>query len=161
MMLWYRAVEEARHSAGLGAVYTNSSRDSPLLIPTQRGSLLKFKMMLSQPLCTRLEVDDLAFTELLMSSEVVYEVSNIPLIKLIEEAVKRYEETSRAAIVATMNSDDAEVRLVIHKGKAGIAVVTGIDTASCIDVLDMYMHLKGSASIAIAPYDIASEILEA
>ncbi len=156
---WYRAIEETSQGAGLGAAYA-SSHEARIVIPTQQGSLLKFRMMLNQSICLKLEIDDLAFTELLMNGEVVYEAGNVPLIKLIEEAVRRYEESPRAAIVATMTSNDAEVRLVIHRGRAGIAVMSSLDTTSCIDVLDMYMHLKGDVSIYLAPPDIAGEILE-
>ena len=159
MELWYRAVEETSQGAGLGATYA-SSRETRIVIPPQQSALLKFRMMLNQSICLKLEVDDLAFTELLMNGEVVYEAGGVSLVKLIEEAVKRYEESPRAAVVATLTSDDTEVRLVIHKGKAGIAVISSLDTTSCIDVLDMYMHLRGDASIYIAPPDIAGEILE-
>jgi len=153
----YRAIEKMGPEPETQAL---RGRDVGLTIPAHRGSLLKFKLALNQNICTRIEVDDFAFMELLMNGETVFEANNVSLYDFLEELYKRFEFSRRNAIVGTISSGDLEIRAVIYRDKAGIALLSNSSTASCIEVLDMYMHVRGSASIYIVPGDIAHDIFE-
>ncbi|MEB3773872.1 MAG: hypothetical protein GSR86_02955 [Desulfurococcales archaeon] len=153
--MWYRAIEETTSRAGV----IGREGHPTTIIPTHRG-LLKFKLALNQHLCTKLEIDDLSFTELLMNGDVIYEANNVSMADFLEEVYSRSEVNRRNAIVATLIAGDIEVRVVVYRGRAGIALLSGGFTASCIEVLDLYMNLRGTASILTVPGDIASSILE-
>ncbi len=160
MIKWNRPAEELNIEEH--TITSPYARDVTLgrPIPLHRDYLLQFKLALNQNICIKLEADEMAFNEMLINGEIIEEIDDVVLSDLISRVYRHYEMSPHSAIVGHLVGDDVEARVLIYKGKAGVAIVSSVDTRSCVDVIDMYLNVRGAGIVAIVPGDIASSILQ-